>query len=263
MVEAVGDQVTTFQPGDHVAWLGNLSTGGYSQYSLVGANYVVRVPERIDLVTAAALPVNYLTAYQMLVNLGGVQQGDTILVHAAAGGVGTAILQLARSRDVQIIATCSPAKANYVLSQGADAVVDYKAPDRVAQIWEMTHGKGVNLTLNPVSGASTKADLELLAPFGTAIIFGFLAGLPEGSFAEDLVPHFGKSIALRVSDLYTYYDHRPQQLKSDFAQLLQQLEQKQIEPKLHQVLPLSQTAEGHQAIERGQTMGKVVYQVDL
>ena len=181
VIEALGDGVEGFTVGDRVAWMGPIGAGGYGTHSVIGATYVTRIGD-ISFELAASIPVNAMTAYHMLVNLGGAAAGKSVLVHAAAGGVGTMIQHIAKHLGMTVIASVSTNKIAYAQDQGADHVIDYRNEDVTARVLEITNGRGVDLTLNPISGETLKSDLAALAPLGTVVIFGFLAGPPAGTF---------------------------------------------------------------------------------
>lgn len=260
IVEAVGDGVTGFVIGDHVAWMGPIGAGGYGTHSVIRAPYVTKIDD-LDFNLAASIPVNAMTAYHMLVNLGDAATGKSVLVHAAAGGVGTMIQHIAKHLDMTVIASVSSEKVDYAKAQGADHVIDYKSEDVTARVMDVTDGKGVDLTLNPISGETLKSDLEALAPLGTAVIFGFLAGPPAGTFAEDLAKHFQKSVAVRVSDIYTYFGNRPDAFSTDMAAVFDFLRLGVLRPQIT-TLPITEAAEAHRRLEAGETTGKLVLSID-
>ena len=260
IVEAIGAGVTHVAIGDRVAWLGPIGAEGYSSYSVIDAPYVTLLADNIDYIRAASLPVNATTAWHMLVNLGRVEKGQKILVHAAAGGVGTMILHIAKHLELEVIASVSTDKIDYAKQQGADHVIDYRQENVTERIMALTNGHGVDLTLNPIAGNTLKSDMDALAPMGTALIFGFLAGPPQGSFDTDLTQHFNKSIAVRVSDLYTYYFNRPQQVQQDLAKIFDLLAQNILRPQI-QTLPLDKAAEAHRRLEGGEVQGKLVLEI--
>ncbi len=262
VVEAVGEGVTSIKAGDRVAWMGALGAGGYATHSLIPEPYVVKVNEKTDFKTASAIPVNAMTAYHMLVNLGHARPGQSVLVHAAAGGVGTMALQIAKHLELTVIGSVSTAKVAYAKEQGADYVIDYRKEDLAAKVMAYTNGRGVDLTLNPVSGESLKTDLEALAPLGTAIIFGFLSGPPEGTFAEDLAQHFGKSVAVRVSDIYTHFAHNRSLFSQDFNTVFKLLEKGIVRPQIDEVIELKNAPEAHVKLEAGKVIGKLVLSID-
>lgn len=261
VVEALGEGVEGFSVGDRVAWMGPIGAGGYGTHSVIAAPHVTRLAETVDFETAAAIPVNGMTAYHMLVNLGGAAAGKSVLVHAAAGGVGTMAIQIAKHLDMTVIASTSTGKVGYAKDQGADHVIDYRTENVTERVMEITGGCGVDLTLNPVSGESLKSDLDVLAPLGTAVLFGFLAGPPAGSFAEDLAKHFRKSVSVRVSDIYTYFVNRPDQFSADMATVFDLLETGILRPQVT-ALPIAQAAEAHRRLEAGETTGKLVLSID-
>jgi NADPH2:quinone reductase len=260
IVEAVGDGVTGFLIGDHVAWMGPIGAGGYGTHSVIRAPYVTKIDD-LDFNLAASIPVNAMTAYHILVNLGDAAAGKSVLVHAAAGGVGTMIQHIAKHLDMTVIASVSSEKVDYAKAQGADHVIDYKSEDVTARVMDVTEGKGVDLTLNPISGETLKSDLEALAPLGTAVIFGFLAGPPAGTFAEDLAKHFQKSVAVRVSDIYTYFGNRPDAFSTDMAAVFDFLRLGVLRPQIT-TLPITEAAEAHRRLEAGETTGKLVLSID-
>ena len=261
VVEALGNGVTGFSIGDRVAWMGPIGAGGYGTHSVIATQYVTKLDDDVAFTTAAAVPVNAITAWHMIVNLGRAKQGDIILVHAAAGGVGTMILHIAKHLGLTTIASVSTDKQDYAREQGANYVIDYRKEDMVRRVKEITNDRGVDLTLNPIAGETLKSDLEVLAPLGTAVLFGFLAGPPAGSFAEDLIKYFNKSVAVRVSDIYTYFINDPEGFNADMVKVYSLLAAGDLRPQI-QILPIDQAAEAHQRLEAGETTGKLVLSIE-
>ena len=261
VVEALGEGVEGLKVGDRVAWMGPIGAGGYGTHSVIGAPYVTTIDDAVSFETAASIPVNAMTAYHMLVNLGGAAAGKSVLVHAAAGGVGTMIQHIAKHLGMTVIASASTDKLDYAKAQGADFVIDYRKEDVAEKVLEFTNGRGVDLTLNPISGETVKSDLKALAPLGTVVLFGFLAGPPIGTFGEDLAAHFQKSVAVRVSDIYTYFNNRPQDFNTDLAKVFELLREDVLKPTIT-TLPLSEAAEAHRRLEAGETTGKLVLSID-
>ncbi len=261
IVEATGKDAVGFAVGDRVAWMGPIGAGGYGTHSVISAPYVTKIADTIAFETAAAIPVNAMTAYHMLVNLGGAAAGRSVLVHAAAGGVGTMALHIAKHLGMTVIASVSTEKVGYAQAQGADFVIDYRTQDVATLVSEITSGRGVDLTLNPVSGDSLKSDLDALAPLGTAVLFGFLAGPPAGDFAEDLAKHFQKSVSVRISDIYTYFSNRPTAFGADMTKVFKLLETGILRPQIT-AYPIAKAAEAHRRLEAGETTGKLVLSID-
>lgn len=260
VIEALGEGVEGLAIGDRVAWMGSIGAGGYGTHSVIDAPYVTKIADGIDFKTAAALPVNAITAWHMMVNLGNAEKGDVVLVHAAAGGVGTMALQIAKNLELATIASASADKHAYAKAQGADHVIDYRNEDVAERVKDITSGKGVNIALNPISGETLKSDLEALAPLGTSVLFGFLAGPPAGSFADDLARHFQKSVAIRVSDIYTYYGGKPDEFRKDMVRIFNLLAEGVLKPQIND-LPLEHAVEAHRRLESGETTGKLVFAI--
>ncbi len=261
VIEGIGDGVDGFAIGDRVAWMGPMGAGGYGTHSIIGAPYVTRISDSVSFKRAASIPVNAMTAYHMLVNLGGAAKGKTVLVHAAAGGVGTMIQHIAKHLGMTVIASASTDKMGYAKAQGADHVIDYRTEDVTARVLNLTGGRGVDLSLNPISGDTLTSDMAALAPLGTVVLFGFLAGPPTGSFAGDLGQHFQKSIAVRVSDIYTYFNDQPQAFNADLATVFDLLGQGVLRPQIT-TLPITEAAKAHRRLESGETTGKLVLTIE-
>lgn len=261
IVEAVGEGAEGFAVGDRVAWMGPIGASGYGTYSIIGSHYITKLDDDVAFEHAASIPVNAMTAWHMLVNLGQGRRGQSVLVHAAAGGVGTMITHIAKHLGLNVIASVSSDKIEYAKAQGADFVVDYRTENLVEQVKAITEDRGVDLTLNPISGESLKDDMEMLAPLGTTVLFGFLAGPPTGTFGEDMAKHFGKSIAVRVSDIYTYFFNRAEDFSADLKSIFELLKTGVLKPQT-QVLPLSEAAEAHRMLEAGEVKGKLVLKID-
>ncbi len=259
VVEQTGSQVDGFDQGDKVAYFGKIGSATYAESVVATATSLVKIPSSVNDVKAAVIPVNYATAYHMLHNVAKITSDDVLLIHAAAGGVGTALIQLAKLIGATVIGSVgSEAKKTYALNQGADFVVNYKAENLHESILEITQNQGVNASFNPVSGDSLPDDLGVLAPFGHLVVFGFLAGLPDQPLQETLLKHFGKSLTVSYSDIYTLYNQDFEELKSILRTLFELLSSGKITPKIYQEIPLAQAATAHKLLESGKVIGKLV-----
>lgn len=176
-VDAVGDGVTSFSPGERV--LAITRFGGYSDVVVVPEGQVAAVPDGADLVRAAGVPVAYLTAYLMLVRLGSVRAGDTVLIHSAGGGVGLAALQLARWLGAVTIGTASKRKHARLAEMGLDHAIDYRSEDFEAAVMRVTEGRGVDVVLDAQGGSSFRKSYRCLAPMGRLFCFGVAAANAE------------------------------------------------------------------------------------
>jgi NADPH2:quinone reductase len=256
IVEAVGEKVTQFRPGQPVAALG---LGCYADYMAASPVAVFPISADIDMDEAAAIPVNYLTAYHMLHTMAGVRKGQTVLTYAAAGGVGTAVIQLAGLAGVKVIGlTSTEAKADFARAQGYDHIINYRTADVVGQVKDITAGRGVELILNSAAGDTFKRDFKMLAPLGQIIWFGMAAGPPQGNLAEHLAVRFVKSAGIRTFMLPTIFELDPLLMARTAAILYQYLADKKIKPHIYERIPLSQAVRAHELLESGQVLGKLI-----
>jgi NADPH:quinone reductase-like Zn-dependent oxidoreductase len=172
-VDAVGDGVGTDWIGRDV--LAMTRFGGYSDVVCVPERQAFARPAGMSAEQGAALPVNYLTAYQLVVVMGSLHAGETLLVHSAGGGVGVAAIQLARRIGARVIGTASGAKHDFLKSIGVDHCIDYTREDFEQRVREITRGRGVELVLDAVGGSSFTKSFRALAPTGRLGMFGFSA----------------------------------------------------------------------------------------
>ena len=179
IVDAVGDGVTGRRVGERVFALTRF--GGYSDVVCVPELQTVPTPEGMSDDEAASLPIVFLTAYHMLVHLGNVKRGDTVLIHAAAGGVGLAALQLCRHAGATTIGTASASKHAYLREAGLDHAVDYRSQDFEQEVRRITAGRGVEIALDAQGGASLRRSYRCLAPMGRLFVFGVASFVPAGA----------------------------------------------------------------------------------
>ena len=149
--------------------------GGYADVICVPVKQVFQRPVGMTAIEAAAIPVNYLTAWQLLVVMGGLQRGDTVLVHSVGGGVGIAATQIAKHIGAQVIGTASRAKHAALHSSGVDHLIDYHSEDFETRVRDITNGRGVQLIIDAVGGDSWKKSYRVLAPTGRLGMFGISA----------------------------------------------------------------------------------------
>src|SRR5579871_4758258 len=173
VVDAVGPGVTAHAVGDHVVALTRFR--GYADRVVVSERFAFRQPPSIDHVTAAAIPVNYLTALLALYHAANVTAGETVLIHGAGGGVGIAAIQLAKLRGATILGTASTAKHDAIRALGADYSIDYRERSVSEEVRRITNGRGVDVVLDPIGGRSFADSYDLLAPLGRLVVYGVSA----------------------------------------------------------------------------------------
>lgn len=256
IVESVGKNVSQFQPGQPVAALGQ---GCYAEYMVTNPLAVFPISEDIDMDEAAAIPVNYLTAYHMIHTMAGVKEGETILAYAAAGGVGTAVVQLAKLAGVTVIGlTSTDEKADFAKAQGFDHIINYKTAEVVRSVKEVTGGRGVEIILNSVAGDSFNRDFQMLTPLGQIIWFGMAGGLPQDNLTEQLGAGFVKSAGIRTFILYSIFDLDPALAARSSETLFNYLADKKIKPHIYERIPLAEAARAHELLEGGRVQGKLI-----
>ena len=200
-IEKAGSGIDHLQPGQPVISFGQ---GCYAEYIVAPVSTVTALPTGMDMAAAAALQVNYLTAFHLLHTIGNIESNRTILVSAAAGGVGTAVLQLARRIDATTIGLTSKSeKADFAGQQGADYVINYKTENVVARVKEITDGRGVDLILDSVQGKMFAHNFEMLAPFGRLVWFGGAAGPAQVDLMQLMRTHASLSPSAALFNLYT------------------------------------------------------------
>lgn len=230
--------------------------GGYAEYVAVPAARTIPVPPGLDAIQAAALPVQGLTAYHIIATFGHLQPGERILIQAAAGGVGTLAVQLAKLLGAgQIIATAStPAKLNLALSLGADVGINYTQPDWTTQVLQATDGKGVDLILDMIGGAQFSENFTCLAPLGRIVTFGAASGQRAIINPEKLTAR-----CYTVTGFYSaYVGTRPELVAPALTKLVQYVLAGQLKLQIHHRFPLEQAAAAHRLMESRQTTGKIV-----
>ncbi|TKG93979.1 zinc-binding alcohol dehydrogenase family protein [Puteibacter caeruleilacunae] len=253
---------THLKKGDKVAFLGVIGSAVYAEYALVDASKLVVLSEHADLIQAAVLPVNYFTAYHMLKNVAKVEAGKTALIYAASGGVGTALIQIAKILGLRIVALeRRDEKVKNALSMGADYAFNTSNDDWMETVKEAIGENSVNYVFNPVAGDSMVNDLELLAPLGHIVIFGFLAGLGKFSLMDEAVKHFSKAPTISFSEIYATFNNHYQQVESAMKELYQWLDEGKIEP-VFETMPLSEAKAAHEKLEKGLVRGKLILTVE-
>ena len=176
VIDAVGEGVPAARAGERVVAMTRF--GGYADVVVVDGLAAVPLPAGLSFSGAASLPVNWMTAWHMLVNLGNLKAGQRVLVQAAAGGVGVAALQICKRIGAEVIGTASQGKHQRLLQMGLTHVIDYRNQDFEAEVKRLTGGEGVHIALDAVGGASFGKSYRCLAPTGRLMMFGASAATP-------------------------------------------------------------------------------------
>jgi NADPH2:quinone reductase len=253
-ITALGKGVKDFKVGDRVAYVATL--GAYAEERPIAADRLVKLPKAIGYETAAALMLKGLTAQYLLRRTYKVKAGDTILVHAAAGGVGQILCQWARALGATVIGTAgSPEKAKLAKKAGAKHVILYRDEDFSARVREITKGKLCDVVYDGVGKATFPASLDCLRPLGMFVSFGSASGQIE-AFNIGLLSAKGSLFATRPS-LHTYAHERADLLKMA-RELFRAVSSGAVQPPVPRTLPLDQVVEAHRALEGRETTGSTV-----
>ncbi len=255
VIEAVGEGVTHLAEGDRAAYA-SAPPGAYCTARLMKAMHVCKLPDAIDFETGAAMMLKGLTTEYLFSSSSRAKPGDTILFHAAAGGVGLIACQWARAMGVTLIGTAgTDEKCQLAKDHGATHVINYNTEDWVAQVKELTRGKGVDAVLDSVGKATWDGSLDCLRPLGTMVTFGNASGKPDPMDPQVLA---GKgSLFLTRPTLFTHIASREDcQARAD--DLFAMVTLGKVKIRINQTYPLADVAQAHDDLEGRQTTGTTI-----
>ena len=253
-VEAVGSGVKSPRVGDRVAYA--TATGCYAEVVAIAADRAVIVPSKVSLELAAAVMLQGMTAHYLVTDTCPLARGDTVLVHAAAGGVGLLLVQAARLRGAAVIATVSTAeKAELARGAGAQEVIRYTEQDFVAEVKRITGGKGVRAVFDSVGKDTFMKSLDCISPRGMMVSFGQSSGKVEGF--EPLVLSAKGSLYLTRPTL-GYYVPDAESLRRRAAEVLGWVAGGKLKVRIGARFPLAEAPEAHRQLEARRTTGKVL-----
>jgi NADPH:quinone reductase len=253
VVAAVGDGVTDWDVGDRVAY--TTRNGGYATHRVLPAHLAVPIPAGVSDDQAAAVMLKGLTAHYLITHSYAVSPGDTVLVHAAAGGVGLLVGQWLRAHGVTAIGTAGgQVKCALAAANGYAHVIDYRSQDFVAEVARITGGTGVAAVYDSVGRDTMAGSLKCLAPFGTCVSFGQSSGAPD----DIRVAHLGiASLRLTRPSLFSHIA-RPGWLHQAAGELFAAIADGTLAVRIAHRWPLAEAAEAHRALEGRATTGSIV-----
>jgi len=260
-VEEVGPGVTGLQPGDRVSSVPSFSMQDdyytYGEVALLPASALAKYPENLGAIEGASIWMQYLTAYG-LIEFGKMQQGEFVLITAAASSVGLAAIELANSVGaIPIATTRSEAKVKALLGAGAKFVVNTKLEGWVEKVREITAGAGVDLAFDPVAGPELEQVAETMRSEGMIFVYGALAPAPT---PFPLFAAIGKSLALRGYTLFSIVTH-PERGQRAKAWVYEQIAQGKLKPLIARTFSLDQIVDAHRYMESNEQIGKIVVTV--
>lgn len=258
-IEKVGADVTARHVGQRVYTTARERPhrgGHYAEYVAAPVEATFVLPGTVDLDPAAAL-ANYQVAYHIFNDAVRARRGESVLIYAAAGGMGNALIDLAKAAGLTVIGVVSSVtKARFARELGADHVIDRKHEDVAKRIAEIAGGRGVDIIVDPVGGPSIPGNIALLAPCGTLVVYGGLGGKAQ----LDLQPTLRaskNSPAIRQFSIHTW-DHLPEERRAGMRALIEMLAAGKLRPRIHARLPLTDAVRAHEMLESGAVLGKLL-----
>ena len=269
VIDALGERSRGYAPGQRV--LAMTHFGGHADVVCVPAEQVLGIPDAMSFEDAAAVPVNYLTAYHMLFRVAGVRPGERVLVHMAAGGVGTAVLQLCRTvDDLEVFGTASAAKHEVLRAEGCAHPIDYHVTNYAAEVRRLTGGEGVDIVLDPLGGNDWRKGLKLLRPGGRLVAYGFanlasgqrrrparmaaqVAGIPLLTPLQ-LMNHNRTVSGVNIGRLWGQIGA----LREELQAVLALWDQGKVRPHIDTTYPFAEAAAAHRRILQRQNIGKIL-----
>ena len=273
VVDRLGDGVSGIEPGQMVAAMP--ISGAYAEFVCLPPPELVPVPSGLDAAEAVSLVLNYITAYQMLHHSARVRRGHRVLIHGAAGGVGSALLQLGRLAGLQMYGTCSSRGASAVSDLGA-IPIDYQHQDFVDEIHRLT-GAGVDVVFDSIGGTHIWRSRKALRPGGRVVAYGLTGSLRGGRLASGRSGRRDRFGAIAIFGLYiaggwllpgrkrvvpysiqTLKRLKPALFRRDLITLFDLLKQQKIKPLIAQRFPLAEARQAHELLGKGGVTGKIV-----
>ncbi len=254
VVRRVGEGVTDFAEGDRV--LASAGLGGFAEVAVVGTGGAYKMPREMSFEEGCALPVIYPTSYAGLVDRGALAKGETLLVHAAAGGVGIAAVQIGKALGARVIATAGSAdKLEIARENGADETIDYRKEDFVAHVKQLTDGKGADVIYDSVGGDVFDRSLKCIAWNGRLLVIGFASGrIPEVKANRILL----KNIAVTGLHWGAHVMHDPARIEVTFRALFDLYEAGKIKPVIFKRYSLDDVPTALEALASRKTYGKLI-----
>lgn len=252
----VGDGVNGFAPGDRVIARTMSLYPGFAEKITLPARLCLPIPETMSDESAAALFVTYHTSYNALIDKARLEPGETVLINGAAGGVGLAAVQIALARGAKVIATVgSPEKAEFLLKEGACAVIDYTHENVRDRVKELTDGRGVDVALDPVGGSAFDACVRSLVPGGRLLVVGFTSGDIHTAPSNIILIKEISVIGIRAGEFALRH---PDRMRAAYDQLTEWFAEGKIAPRIAARFPMAKAADALRALENRSAIGKVI-----
>ena len=254
VVTEIGSEVTNVKSGDRVAYTSTL--GSYAEYAAVPANRLVKIPDELDFDQAAAAMLQGMTAHYLLHSSYPLKQGETALIHAAAGGVGLLLVQMAKTIGARVIATAgTQEKAQLARDAGADECITYTEADFETETQRLTGGSGVHVVYDGVGKETFDKDLNVLRPRGYLVLFGGSSGAVP---PFDLIRLSQKGSLFITRPTLAHYTATREELEWRANDVLQAIVRGELKLRIHKIYPLAEAAQAHRDLEGRKTTGKLL-----
>src|SRR5215204_3803949 len=254
VVTDVGSEVTAIQRGDRVAYTGVL--GSYAEYASVPVSRLIKIPAELDFEQAAAAMLQGMTAHYLLHSSYPLQSGETALIHAAAGGVGLLLVQMAKKIGARVIATAgSHEKAQLARDAGADECIVYTEADFETETRRLTDSNGVHVVYDGVGKATFDQDLNVLRPRGYLVLFGGASGAVT---PFDLIKLSQKGSLYVTRPTLAHYTATREELEWRANDMMQMIVRGELKLRIHKTYPLAEAAQAHRDLEGRKTNGKLL-----
>jgi NADPH2:quinone reductase len=250
VVEKIGDGVTRFKPGDRVYTAGSIS-GTYAEFSLCDETHLGRLPENVSFEQGAGIWTPYATSYRALFQKAAAKSGETVFIHGASGGVGVAAIQWSKNAGLKVIGSASSENGKkLVASEGADHVVDHTDDSHLAEVRELTDGRGVDVIIEMLANENLARDFDALAMFGRISIVGNRGSLdfnPRLAMGKD-ASMFGMSL----------FNAPPDAMEEIHAAIFDGLSKGYLKPVVGESIPLAEAPRAHKQVIENKAFGKIV-----
>lgn len=255
-IEAVGANVTGLKEGQPVLVFG---TGGgrYAEYNAVDPTLITPLPDSVDLEAATTIP-NYLVAWAALHGVAHAGRAKTVYVNGAAGGTGTAILDLCRSEGIATIAgTSSDEKCEFASTLGTIGTVNYSRENIAEKVLEITEGRGVDISFDQLGGDELVTSLDMMAPLGLVVLYNALKGAPRDDLFAALREHRGHSLGVQCFSLHSY-DNDLEERSRIFDAIVARFASGALDPPIYDCIPMSDARRAHELIDDRKILGKLI-----
>ncbi len=254
VVTATGSEVSNVKEGDRVAYTGVL--GSYAEYAAVPVDRLVEIPQQLDFNDAAAAMLQGMTAHYLSHSTYPLKPGQSALIHAAAGGVGLLLLQMAKNLGARVLATAgSEEKAQLARAAGADEVIIYTEQDFETETLRLTSGKGVDVVYDGVGKTTFEKDLNVLRPRGYLVIFGGASGAVP---PFDLLKLTQKGSLFITRPSLAHYIATREELMQRSSGVIQMITRGELKLRIHKTYPLEEAQQAHRDLEGRKTTGKIL-----